>query len=421
MMRNCRIVESRYPAYPLQIVVWPIVGGVYDVIVDGVIMNNRVLIGSTQSANDTVYLHKDHLGSVEATTNALGQFVNRMSFGAWGERQKADWKPGSPTETFLTTNGFTGHDQLDSHNLVHMGGRVYDPSLGRFLSADLFIQSPYDSQSYNRYSYTFNNPLSYIDPTGYMSDMITWAMQASYNHSSSWMWSNDVRACNCMVNKTIQEKRNWEVRNSIYEWEYVGDEAFNVGGGSFNDQIKAQVAALNARINGSGGVRAGKGSAGAAGVGLRLPSLSSVTNFTVGLGNTVSFGIGGYLSEKVNGSGSFDKNSDAFAVGSYAGVLSSGGVIKGAGNVAAKEVAELTIKQINPRNLISQQSKNEMSGSVIKRLVKDMKLNGFDQSQAITAVVRADGRLVISDGHHRAAAAIRAGIDKVPVDIYNPF
>jgi hypothetical protein len=56
---------------------------------NGVIMNNRVLIGSTQSANGTVYLHTDHLGSVEATTNVLGQFVNRMSFGAWGERQKA--------------------------------------------------------------------------------------------------------------------------------------------------------------------------------------------------------------------------------------------------------------------------------------------------------------------------------------------
>ncbi len=31
------------------------------------------------------------------------------------------------------------------------------------------MQSPYDSQSFNRYSYTFNNPLSYTDPTGYRS------------------------------------------------------------------------------------------------------------------------------------------------------------------------------------------------------------------------------------------------------------
>ncbi len=157
---------------------YKLAGGMYEVIVDGntttqksyvdgVILNNRVITSGTESANDTVYLHSDHLGSVEATTNALGQFVNRMSFGAWGERQKSDWKPGNPTENFLTSNGFTGHDQLDSHNLIHMGGRVYDPNLGRFLSADLYVQSPYDSQSYNRYSYTFNNPLSYTDPSGY--------------------------------------------------------------------------------------------------------------------------------------------------------------------------------------------------------------------------------------------------------------
>ncbi|VVH66721.1 Rhs family protein-like precursor, partial [uncultured Gammaproteobacteria bacterium] len=34
--------------------------------------------------------------------------------------------------------------------LIHMNGRVYDPQIGRFLSADPYIQN---TQSYNRYSY----------------------------------------------------------------------------------------------------------------------------------------------------------------------------------------------------------------------------------------------------------------------------
>jgi len=187
-------------------------GGIYEVIVDGanttqksyvdgVIMNNRVLNGSTQSANDTIYLHTDNLGSVDATTDALGQFVNRMSFGAWGERQKSDWKPGSPTEIFQTSNGFTGHDELDNHNLIHMGGRVYDPGLGRFLSADIFVQSPYSSQSYNRYSYASNNPLSRVDPTGY-SDMGTLLEQMAYQHATSWFWLSSVNACSYTVTST---------------------------------------------------------------------------------------------------------------------------------------------------------------------------------------------------------------------------
>jgi hypothetical protein len=48
-----------------------------------------------------------------------------------------------------------------------MNGRVYDPELGRFLSPDPTVQFLSDLQSYNRYSYTANNPLRYTDPTGY--------------------------------------------------------------------------------------------------------------------------------------------------------------------------------------------------------------------------------------------------------------
>jgi len=49
-----------------------------------------------------------------------------------------------------------------------MNGRIYDPLLGRFLSADKYIQAPFNLQSYNRYSYVLNNPLTYTDPTGYL-------------------------------------------------------------------------------------------------------------------------------------------------------------------------------------------------------------------------------------------------------------
>ncbi|MCB1036654.1 MAG: hypothetical protein KDD47_22710, partial [Acidobacteria bacterium] len=49
----------------------------------------------------------------------------------------------------------------------HMNGRVYDPVIGRFLSADPFVQVPEASQSLNPYSYVLNNPLSLTDPTGH--------------------------------------------------------------------------------------------------------------------------------------------------------------------------------------------------------------------------------------------------------------
>ena len=47
-----------------------------------------------------------------------------------------------------------------------MNGRLYDANVHRFLSPDNYVQDPYNTQSFNRYGYVFNNPLSYNDPSG---------------------------------------------------------------------------------------------------------------------------------------------------------------------------------------------------------------------------------------------------------------
>ena len=56
---------------------------------------------------------------------------------------------------------------LDNLDLVHMNGRVYDPEIGRFISADPYVTMPYDGQGLNRYAYTLNNPLAFADPSGF--------------------------------------------------------------------------------------------------------------------------------------------------------------------------------------------------------------------------------------------------------------
>ena len=95
-------------------------------------------------------------------------------FDAWGQRRNPDdagvlaqLTLTSPLHTRLTARGFTGHEMLDAAGIVHMNGRIYDPTLGRFLQPDPVIQFPDYTQGRNRYSYVLNNPLAYTDPTGY--------------------------------------------------------------------------------------------------------------------------------------------------------------------------------------------------------------------------------------------------------------
>ncbi|WP_368890344.1 VENN motif pre-toxin domain-containing protein [Morganella morganii] len=73
-------------------------------------------------------------------------------------------------------------------------------------------------------------------------------------------------------------------------------------------------------------------------------------------------------------------------------------------------------RNVSPGTLIGRQDNTEMSGSQVKRLVKDMKANGFNKDEPIDVAV-VNGKMIIIDGHHRAEAARKAGIKDIPVRI----
>lgn len=106
------------------------------------------------------YIHTDHLGSTDVITNEQGEVIDRQSFDAFGSRRTSNYQA-------LSTRGFTGHEMDDEVGLINMGGRLYDPSIGRFISADPTIAYMESTQGLNRYAYTENNPLTRTDPDGY--------------------------------------------------------------------------------------------------------------------------------------------------------------------------------------------------------------------------------------------------------------
>jgi RHS repeat-associated protein len=104
------------------------------------------------------FYHADHLGSATLVTDATGAVVRRASFQPWGEDREIAAAAFDPKYQF----NFKEREQLDpSTTLYDYGARLYNPSTGRWLSADTV------DDGLNRYAYVANNPLSRVDPTGH--------------------------------------------------------------------------------------------------------------------------------------------------------------------------------------------------------------------------------------------------------------
>jgi RHS repeat-associated protein len=116
--------------------------------------------GSDDDTDDVFYLHDDHLGSVTAITDAGGGAIETRSYEPFGTTTSS----GDPTGV---RSAFTGHDADTAVGLVNARGRLYDPKIGRFLTADPFVTNPRSSQGWNRYAYVENNPLGFTDPSGF--------------------------------------------------------------------------------------------------------------------------------------------------------------------------------------------------------------------------------------------------------------
>ena len=103
-------------------------------------------------------------------------------------RNPTNWTYDSVPQPQLLYRGYTMHEMLDEFGLINMNGRCYDPVVGRFLSPDIIVQNPNNTQCYNRYSYAINNPLKYSDPSGWVSiGNSNWAVQMAEMNRALWM------------------------------------------------------------------------------------------------------------------------------------------------------------------------------------------------------------------------------------------
>ena len=124
------------------------------------------------------FVFRDHLGSTSVIVNDKGEKLWEDRFYPFGDvrytYRKGD-DPSFPLQTqyrytsqwFEDGLGASAENGLD-RGLYFYGARWYDSSLGRFVQPDTIVPEPGNPQSLNRYSYSANNPLRFVDPTGHL-------------------------------------------------------------------------------------------------------------------------------------------------------------------------------------------------------------------------------------------------------------
>ena len=137
--------------------------------------NGALLVTAEPNAgnNAVQWLVGDQLGTPRMVADKTGSLagIKRHDYLPFGEELLA----GTGSRTL--GSGYTGDNVRQKFTLYerdtetaldYAQARYYSPVSGRFTSADPLHESgePLQPQSWNRYSYTINNPLKFVDPDG---------------------------------------------------------------------------------------------------------------------------------------------------------------------------------------------------------------------------------------------------------------
>ncbi len=114
---------------------------------------------------NSVYYFMDEQGTPIKLTNQNGKVIGKYSYDEYGELGVNTY-----VSSVLGSNNvisYAGYQYDVESGLYYVQARYYNPQTGSFVSKDAFHGSIVDVQSLNRYTYCYNNPIRYVDPSGY--------------------------------------------------------------------------------------------------------------------------------------------------------------------------------------------------------------------------------------------------------------
>ncbi len=137
------------------------------------------------------WMHTNHLGNSRAMTDANGNLTYKGQFDPYGQALN-EWS--SSGNNNLNTKKFTGYERDNATGLDYANARMYNNGRGRFMTPDtkgLGSANTRRPETLNRYSYTHNDPVNFVDPTGLDDEPFTIKLYTSAPYKRAGASSGD--------------------------------------------------------------------------------------------------------------------------------------------------------------------------------------------------------------------------------------
>ncbi|WP_139488293.1 RHS repeat-associated core domain-containing protein [Brevibacillus dissolubilis] len=131
------------------------------------------------------YYYNTH-GDVITIKDFAGTVLNSYKYDIWGNVEESKETMSNP---FL----YAGETYDKETGFYYLRARYYDPAVGRLITEDSVKGQVDNPLTLNRYTYTHNNPLRYVDPTGNVIDTIAdigFVAYDTYQLVSNPSWEN---------------------------------------------------------------------------------------------------------------------------------------------------------------------------------------------------------------------------------------
>ncbi len=192
--------------------------------------------------NGTNYFYLLNLqGDIIGIYDSNGDVVVKYAYDSWGQLMSIT---GTLADTIGVKNPlrYRGYYYDTETKLYYLQSRYYDPETCHFISMDSYFVAGDYINGMNMYAYCLNNPVMYVDPTGYeaedpfiqvLEDLLWLLLYASYIEEYAEKTGKDVNAFFDFLGRVVDEddslddvvkavRIGYEVLNGDPWWLYSG-------------------------------------------------------------------------------------------------------------------------------------------------------------------------------------------------------